>query len=152
MSPPQTDSVILRCSACGAVNRVPAKRLTQNPLCGKCKALLDFPLKPVQVTSATFEQEVASWPEAMLIVFCSKSLDDCREVGPVVEDIAFFRAGRLKVLKLDIDADPGIALDYTVHITPTLIAFRSGQQLGRLEGVPKEQHEMTQWIRQTLSI
>ncbi len=152
MPAPQTDSVILRCRACGAVNRVPAKRLSQNPLCGKCKALLDFPLKPVPVTSATFEQELASWPEALLVMFCSKGSADCREIEPAVQDIAFFRAGRLKVLKLDIDADPGIALLYAVTITPTLIAIRGGQQLGRLEGYPKEQHEVTQWIRQNLSI
>ena len=134
------------------MNRVPVKRLSQNPLCGKCKALLDFPLKPVQVTSTTFEQEVASWPEALLVMFCSKGSADCKEIDPAVEDIAFFRAGRLKVLKLDIDASPGIALLYAVNITPTLIAFRGGQQLGRLEGAPKEQQELTQWIRQTLSI
>jgi thioredoxin 2 len=152
MAAPQADTVILSCKACGAMNRVPVKRLSQNPLCGKCKALLDFPFKPLQVSSATFEQEMASWPEALLLMFCSKGSEDCKPVDAAVEDIAFFRAGRLKVLKLDIDADPGLALLYAVHITPTLIAFRGGQQSGRLEGAPKEQNELTQWIKQTLSL
>ncbi len=152
MASPQNDSVILRCNACGAMNRVPVKRLSQNPLCGKCKALLDFPLKPVPVTAATFEKELAEWPEALLIMFCSERSADCKEVSPAVDDLAFFRAGQLKVLKLDIDTEPGIALLYNVHISPTLIALRSGQQVGRLEGAPKEQSELSQWIKQTLSI
>jgi thioredoxin 2 len=152
MAAPTLDAVILRCAKCGAMNRVPVKRLTQNPLCGKCKALLDFPLKPVTVTSATFEKEMSEWPEALLIMFCSARNDDCKDVAPAVEDIAFFRAGRFKVLKLDIDADPGIALLYAVHITPTLIAFRNGRQLGRLEGAPRESSELTQWIKRTLSL
>ncbi len=152
MAASQTDTVILRCKACSAMNRVPAKRLSQNPLCGKCKALLDFPFKPVQVTSATFEQEMASWPEALLVIFCSKGSEDCKAVDAAAEDIAFFRAGRIKILTLDIDADPGLALLYAVHITPTLIAVRGAQQMGRLEGAPKEQSELIQWIKQTLSI
>ncbi len=134
------------------MNRVPVKRLSQNPLCGKCKALLDFPLKPVPVTAANYEREMVSWPEALLVMFCSQTSADCKEFDPAIEDIAFFRAGRLKVLRLDVDTDPGIALLYAVHITPTLIAFRNGQQIGRLEGAPKEQNELTEWIRQTLSI
>ncbi len=152
MATPQTDIVILKCIACSAVNRVPVKRLSQNPLCGKCKTLLDFPLKPVQATGSTFEREVASWPEALLVQFCSEGTADCREIDPAVNDIAFFRAGRLKVLRVNVDAEPGIALLYAVHITPTLIAFRGGQQLGRLEGAPKQQSELAQWIKQTLSI
>jgi thioredoxin 2 len=152
MAAPQTDTVILHCKACSTMNRVPVKRLSQNPLCGKCKALLDFPFKPVQVTSATLEQEMASWPEALLIMFCSKGSEDCKPVDAAAEDIAFFRAGRIKVLKLDIDVDPGIALLYAVHITPTLIALRGGEQLGRLEGAPKEKNELTRWIKQTLSL
>ena len=152
MAAPQTDTVILRCKTCETMNRVPVKRLSQNPLCGNCKALLDFPFKPIPVTSADFEQEMASWPEALLVMFCSRSSEDCKPVDAAAEDIAFFRAGRIKVLKVDIDSDASLALLYAVHITPTLIALRSGQQLGRLEGAPKEQNELTQWIKQTLSI
>ncbi len=152
MASPQADSVNLRCSACGAMNRVPVKRLGQNPLCGNCRVLLDFPLKPIKATSATFEQERDSWPEALLVMFCSQSMADCKEMEPVVEDLAFFRAGRLKILKIDIDADPSVALPYAVHITPTLLAFRGGQQLGRLEGAPKEGSELDLWIRQALSL
>ncbi len=134
------------------MNRVPVKRLGQNPICGNCKALLDFPLKPVTVTSSTFEQEMASWPEALLVMFCSRASADCKDINPVVDDLAFIRGGRLKVLKIDVDADPSAAALYEVHITPTLLAFRGGQKLGRLEGTPKERSELDLWIRQALSL
>ena len=152
MAAPASDTVILRCKACQVMNRVPAKRLTQNPLCGKCKALLDFPLKPLQVTASTIEQEMADWPEALLIMFCSEGSSDCKTTDPAVVDLAFFRAGRIKVLKVDVDKDPGIALLYAVNTTPTLLCFRNGQQAGRFEGTTKEQSELSQWIKKTLSI
>jgi thioredoxin-like negative regulator of GroEL len=152
MAIPPSDTVILRCKVCEAMNRVPIKRLSRNPLCGNCKTLLDFPLKPVPVSSSTFEKEMSEWPEALLLMLCSKSSSDCAAVEPAVQDIAFFRAGQLKVLKIDIDEDPSIATLYAVRITPTLLCFRNGQQVGRLEGAPKEQTEISLWIKKNLAI
>jgi len=145
------DSALLRCRTCNALNRVPAKRLSQNPICGKCKALLDFPFQAMNATAASFDQEISSWFETVLVVFWDKESALFKTIDPVVADMAFSRAGKLKVLKVDVDAEPGLALLYSVQVSPTFIVFRNSKQLGRMDGTPRESAELVQWVASFLS-
>jgi len=145
------DSALLRCKYCSALNRVPAKRLSQNPICGKCKALLDFPFQAMNATAASFDQELSSWFETALVVFWDKESTLFKTIDPTVADIAFSRAGKLKVLKVDIDAEPGLALLFSVQVSPTFIAFRNSKQLGRMDGTPRESAELVPWVERFFS-
>jgi thioredoxin 2 len=142
---------MIRCSSCNALNRVPVKRLKENPICGKCKNLLDFPMSSVKVAADSFDREMAAWPETVLAYFWSKNCDMCRSVDSVVDDIAFLRAGRIKVLKVDADADASLALSFSVRSTPTFLVFRNHSQIARLDGVPRDKIELLHWIEQHLS-
>jgi thioredoxin 2 len=145
------DSALLRCTTCSALNRVPAKRLSQNPICGKCKALLDFPFQAMNATAASFDQELSSWFETALVVFWDKESALCKTVDPTVADIAFSRAGKLKVLKVNVDAEPGLALLFSVQVSPTFITFRNSKQLGRMDGAPRESAELVPWVEKFFS-
>lgn len=145
------DPALLRCKSCNALNRVPAKRLSQNPICGKCKTLLDFPFQAMNTTSASFDQELSSWFETAVVVFWDKQSSLFKTVDPTVADIAFKRAGKLKVLKVDIDAEPGLALRFSVQAAPSFIVFRESKQIGRLDGAPREAAELAKWVEQFLS-
>jgi len=145
------DSALLRCRTCNALNRVPAKRLSQNPICGKCKALLDFPFQVMNATAASFDQEISSWFETALIVFWDKESALFKSIDPTVADIAFSRAGKLKVLKVDVDAEPGLAQLFSVQVSPTFIVFRNSKQLGRMDGTPREVAELVPWVERFLS-
>ena len=140
--------VILRCKACWTLNRVPAERLSAQPVCGQCKTALEFPRTPVTATAATFERELFDWPEYALLEFWAKWCGYCRMVEPVVNDLASWRAGRLKVIKVDIDAEPDLAKRFMVKATPTFIMFRNGTQIARMDGAPKEKLDLVQWIDQ----
>jgi thioredoxin 2 len=144
------DTALLRCRSCNALNRVPVKKLAQNPLCGKCKALLDFPFQAVTATAASFDQELSSWLETVLVVFWAKGNDLWKKIEPVVADIAFAQAGRLKVIKVDIDAEPGLALLFSIQAAPTFLTFRDSKQVARLDGVPREASELTQWVQASM--
>jgi thioredoxin 2 len=65
------DEAHVRCSACGVINRLPADKVAEHPRCGKCKALLEIPRSPVEVTEATFEKHILSWPGVVLVMFWS---------------------------------------------------------------------------------
>jgi len=145
------DTALLRCRSCKALNRVPIKKLTQNPICGKCKALLDFPFQAVTATAASFDQELASWLETVLVVFWAKGNDLWKMIEPAVADIAFAQAGRLKVIKVDLDAESGLALLFSVQTAPTFLTFRDSKQLGRLDGAPREASELAQWVQASMS-
>jgi thioredoxin 2 len=139
-------STLLRCTACRTINRVPQDKLTNRPLCGSCRAMLEFPKAAVNATEATFDREVSDWPGAALVEFWAKGCGYCRMIEPVLNDIASWRAGHLKVIKVDIDAEPRLARRFSVKATPTLIMYRNGQQSARMDGAPKEKLDLVQWV------
>ena len=140
------EPVILRCKSCRTLNRVSYEKLSSHPICGKCKTPLDFPRLPVTAAAATFEQEIFDWPGYVLLEFWAKWCGFCRMVEPVINDLANWRAGRMKVVKVDVDAEPDLARRFTVKATPTFILFKNGVQIARMDGAPKEKIELVQWI------
>lgn len=140
--------VIVRCVSCRTLNRVPPDKLPANPLCGRCKSRLEVPRFPVEATTANFDGEVNDWPEHVLVEFWAKWCGYCRMIEPVLNDLASWRAGRLKVVRIDIDREPALAGRFMIKATPTLILFRNGTQLGRMDGAPREKLHLVQWIDQ----
>lgn len=138
--------VLIRCESCRALNRVPVDKLPAKPVCGACKRPLAVPTHPIDATAALFDAALADWPETVLVEFWAKWCGYCRIIEPVVTDLAAWNAGRLKVLRVDVDAEPGLAGRFTVKATPTFILFRSGVQLARLDGAPKEKIDLIQWV------
>jgi len=145
-----SESVVLRCKACRTLNRVPADKLSSNPICGQCKSPLEFPRHPVTATAATFDREVFDWPGYVLVEFWAKWCGYCRMIEPVVNDLANWRAGRLKVIRVDIDLEPDLQRRFMVKATPTFILFKNGTQVARMDGAPKEKIELVQWVDQLM--
>jgi thioredoxin 2 len=141
-------SILVRCSTCRTLNRVPPDKLSANPVCGQCKTPLEVPRFPVIATAGTFDREVFDWPEYVLVEFWAKWCGYCRMVEPVINDLASWRAGSLKVVRIDIDVEPGLARRFVVKATPTFILFKNGVQAGRLDGAPKEKLHLVQWVDQ----
>ncbi len=144
-------NILLRCRSCRTLNRVPADKLSGGPHCGQCKASLSFPTQPVNATAASFDQMVNEWPEFTLVEFWAKWCGYCRMVEPVVNDLASWKAGRMQVLKVDVDAEPVLAQRFHVKATPTIIMYRNGQQLGRIDGAPKEKLDLVRWVDEFLA-
>ncbi len=146
-----SNSIILRCPSCRTLNRVPLERLASHPVCGTCKAALTFPTTPINATVASFDRETNDWPEALLVEFWSTTCGYCRMVEPVVHDLAAWRAGRLKVLKVNIETETPVARRFDVMATPTFILFRGGRQMARIDGAPQEKIDLVRWVDQHLA-
>jgi thioredoxin 2 len=142
--------VIIRCGSCRTLNRVPSDKLKNNPVCGQCKTPLQFPRVPINATAATFEREIFDWPEFVLLEFWAKWCGFCRMVEPVVNDLASWNAGRLKIVRVDVDAEPSLARRFMVKATPTFVVYKNGTQIARMDGAPKEKIELVQWVDQIL--
>ena len=90
------------------------------------------------VTSANFATEVLQSPLPVLVDFWAAWCGPCRAVAPTVEALASEYAGKLKVVKLDVDEAGDVAGQFGVQSIPTLILFKGGQPVERLVGnVPK---------------
>jgi thioredoxin 1 len=96
-------------------------------------------VEPVDVTDATFDQEVLQSELPTLVDFWAAWCGPCRMIAPVVKEIASEQAGVLKVAKVDVDQNPAVATRYGVQSIPTLIVFKGGKPVERIVGyMPKE--------------
>ena len=94
----------------------------------------------VAVTEQTFDGEVLKSAVPVLVDFWAAWCGPCKMIAPIVEDLAGEYQGKLKVLKLDVDENGGVAAKYSVMSIPTLGLFSKGELIERIVGyMPKEQ-------------
>ena len=92
----------------------------------------------IHVTDQTFDQEVLQSDVPVLVDFWAEWCGPCRMIAPVVEALAQEYAGRLKVAKLDVDANGSSAMRYQIRGIPTLLLFKDGRVVDmRVGAVPK---------------
>ncbi|MDX1873347.1 thioredoxin [Mycolicibacterium sp. 120266] len=86
------------------------------------------------VTDASFGQDVLSSSTPVLVDFWATWCGPCKMVAPVLEEIAKEKTGDLRVVKLDVDANPETARDFQVVSIPTMILFKGGEPVKRIVG------------------
>lgn len=94
--------------------------------------------KVAEVNDVTFDQEVLKSAVPVLIDFWAPWCGPCKAIAPVVEELAGEYNGRLKVLKMNVDDNPGTPSKYGVRGIPNLILFKAGSVADQIVGaVPK---------------
>jgi thioredoxin 1 len=92
----------------------------------------------LDVDDASFDSEVSRSELPVLADFTAAWCGPCKKLAPVVEEIATEYAGRLKVVKVDVDKARAVAAKFAVMSVPTLIVFNGGQVKDQVTGlVPK---------------
>ena len=89
---------------------------------------------PLAVTDATFEAEVLKAGPPVLVDFWAGWCMPCRVLAPIVEELTGEYQGRLKVVKVDVDANPETASTYRIRSIPTLLLFRGGKVVDQMVG------------------
>jgi thioredoxin 1 len=79
------------------------------------------------VTEATFEQEVTQSDKAVIVDFWAEWCGPCHAVAPVLDRIVEEHAGEVKLVKVNIDEERGLAERYGIASIPTMILFRDGE-------------------------
>lgn len=100
--------------------------------------------EPVNVSTATFEEEVLKSEVPVLVDFWASWCAPCKQVAPVMEQIAQEYDGAVKVAKVDVDAEQEIAGQFGISSIPTLVFFEPNEQpKGVVGALPKEMVEST---------
>lgn len=94
--------------------------------------------KPVHVTDDTFENEVINSELPVLIDFWAEWCGPCRMVAPTLEKLAGEYVGKVKIAKVDVDNNPGLAQAFRIMSIPTLMFIKQGKIVGQTAGALPE--------------
>jgi thioredoxin 2 len=138
---------ILVCANCGKRNTIrPSERGA--PHCGSCGKPLPW---LVNATDATFDVEARS-SVAVVVDLWAPWCGPCRFVGPILEELSREFAGRLKVVKVNVDENPTLSRRFDATSIPTLVVMRGGRVVDRVVGaMPKGDLtvRLTPWLMRT---
>ena len=92
-------------------------------------------MKPIALTTETFDTTLASTDQPVLVDFWAEWCGPCKMMSPILDQLAAEQAGRATVAKVDIDAFPDLQARYGIRAIPTLIVFKNGQPVNTITGV-----------------
>ncbi len=96
----------------------------------------------VDVSDQNFEEEILKSEKPVIVDFWAEWCAPCRQIAPILEDLAKEYGDRVKVVRMDIDANPNTPGNYGIRAIPTILSFKDGQVVEQLQGVrPKADFE-----------
>ena len=140
-----TQPVQIACPKCTTANRVPADRLTDGAVCGKCRTRL-FSGQPVDLNAGNFRRFLAQTDLPVIVDFWAPWCGPCKTMAPAFAQAATELEPNVRLAKLDTQAHSQAAAQLNIRSIPTMIAFKNGKEVDRISGaLPAGQ--LKQWIR-----
>ena len=137
---------VVVCPKCGQKNRVPAAA-SGWPRCGNCQSPLPWVVDAGDDSFSAVADE-SSLP--VLVDLWAPWCGPCRMVSPVLQQLATEMAGRIKLVKVDVDRAPGLSRRFDVRSVPTLMVLDRGRVVARQAGAAPEP-ELRRWLDDALS-
>jgi thioredoxin 2 len=140
-----TKATVVTCPHCGRRNRVPAAA-SGTPRCGNCHQPLPW---VVDATDDDFAEVAEKVDVPVVVDLWAPWCAPCRMVSPALEKVATELAGQVKLVKVDVDASPGLSQRFETQAIPTLLVLRDGTVASRRVGALPER-ALREWVREVI--
>ena len=137
---------LVRCQNCGRRNRVPAVA-SGIPRCGNCHRPLPW---IVDATDDTFAEVAEKASVPVVVDLWAPWCGPCRMVSPALAEVAGQLAGRVKLVKVNVDSSPRLQQRFGVQAIPTLLILRDGQVAAQRAGAAPAA-DLRAWVEQVVS-
>jgi thioredoxin 2 len=140
-----SDKNHLICAHCGAINNVPAERLGDNPVCGKCKKPI-MNGTPLELNEAGFNRYVTKSDQPLLVDFWAPWCGPCKMMAPVFIQAAQQLEPQFRLIKVNTEIEQNLAGRLRIQSIPTLAIYKNGQEIIRQAGA-MPLNDLLRWAR-----